>query len=151
MEQSISRKIILSPTIHDIPEYMTCPNDFIVWLGIAPRRYMSTRVFNYTPTNLYCDARGRHVHIGNVGVYHDEMIPGRNLTFPRFNLFIYIPLTKLYSIRIHELYTNYLHVCKDPYYVYLNHQSPERNYDVGTIQYQIQKLALATNTKKPII
>lgn len=140
-------------TIHTIPDYHTQPNNFIVWLGISPLRMASTRTYNYTDTNLFCDNRGKRVHIGNATAYSENYYKSGNQawTRPKYNLFLYMPLIRLYRVNTHELFTNYLHVSKDPYYVYINHFQPDANNNPGSIIFQAQKHGIDRKSQKPII
>lgn len=124
---------------YPIPNSIDYPNDFLFWYGIAPRRYFGKNKVPMT-AQLYTDYYGNLVHIGyGIGYMQELRKKKQNYFNIYYNLHLYIPLLRLHRIPPTDLYTQFLNVSLDPYYIYISPTINHNDTAPGTIAVQVQK------------
>lgn len=130
-----------SPILHPIPDPSLHPEEYITWLGIAPLRRLTKSRVNCNDCNLFYEVQGLMLHVGMATGYSIQRgINNVQYRTPMYNLYIYVPLIRLYRLKIEELYIGYLKINKDPYYVWISNEAMPSHSSMGTIIHQDQKM-----------
>lgn len=131
-----------SPILHPIPNPSLHPDEFVTWLGIAPLRKLTKSRINCNDCNVFYELQGLMLHIGMATGYSiQKNIDNAQFRIPMYNLYIYMPLIRLYRLKIEELYMGYLKLSRDPYYVWISNVANSAPYSMGTIIHQDQKIS----------
>lgn len=125
---------------HNIPSHNDYPNDFVIWLAIAPFRKLGPKNIYAPDARLYAEYGGPLVQIGyGYGYMKMVRVGSQTWNMPLYNLYVYQPICKLHRINMSDLFLSYLHLSLNPYLIYISKKPHIRSQDVGTIAFQLAK------------